>query len=107
MKSYGRLRVPVAILLALAVGPSVVAGGKPPGDLTGPWQLFLDDYLVLSKTNVLRRYHQFKKFKENPLVRVDKPWERDVVMVGTVLPNEDGIGLPHVLRKLGPEERPG
>src|SRR5262245_6240128 len=32
---------------------------KPLGDLTGPWQLFADDYLVASRTRVVRKYYTF------------------------------------------------
>ena len=62
-------------------------------DLSGPWQLFVDDHLVASKVNVTRRYHAFKKHPANPLVVVDKPWEHNVVNATTVLPNETGDGF--------------
>ncbi len=61
---------------------------RSPHDLTGPWQLFIDDYLIAAKKNVLRRYHSFNRYKRNPLVVVDKPWEHDLVMCLSVLPNE-------------------
>jgi len=62
-------------------------------NLVGPWQLFIDDHLVASKTNVLRRYHSFRKHPDNPLIVVDRPWEAHVVNNLSVLPGEDGTGL--------------
>lgn len=87
-------RVSVIVLMWLALDANLVPGTaqKAPGDLTGPWQLFIDDYLVASKANVVRRYHSFNKYKGNPLVVVDKPWENDLVMCLSVLPSEDGSG---------------
>ncbi|UCD27541.1 MAG: hypothetical protein JSV03_10520, partial [Planctomycetota bacterium] len=65
-------------------------------DLTGPWQLFVDDYLITTKTNVVRTYHPFEKYAGNPIMVADKPWkegeDRSYVTSGTVLPNEDGSG---------------
>ena len=61
-------------LVVLAVGPGVSiasAADRPVralGDLTGPWQLFVDDYLVAEKTNVVRAYHPFTKYAGNPVI---------------------------------------
>ena len=86
-------------LVVLAVGPGVSiasAADRPVralGDLTGPWQLFVDDYLVAEKTNVVRAYHPFTKYAGNPVLSPDKPWEgRRSYLYGSVLPNEDGNG---------------
>lgn len=71
------------------------AGGKARSlnDLTGPWQLFVDDHLVQSRENVVRTYHPFEKHPANPLLEADKPWEgKNVYVYGTVLPNESGSG---------------
>ena len=63
------------------------------GDLTGPWQLFVDDSLVSEKSHVIRRYHPFQKYVENPVLVGEKAWEGDKVFVyGTVLPSEDKEG---------------
>lgn len=63
------------------------------GDLTGPWQLFVDDSLVAKKTRVVRSYHAFTKHAKNPVLSPDKPWEgRRSYLYGTVLPNEKGDG---------------
>ncbi len=80
-----------ALVVLLARAPAASAD-KPLGDMTGDWRLFVDDYLVASKTNVERQYHPFQKHKANPLILPDQPWEKDVVSVNTVLPNEDGTG---------------
>jgi hypothetical protein len=38
-------------------------------------QLFLDDYLVASTTNVSRRIHRAEKSQSNPVIRQTEPWE--------------------------------
>jgi hypothetical protein len=80
-----------SLALALLTSPAAFAV-KSLGDLTGPWQLFMDDYLIGSKDSVLRRYHPFEKYTNNPIVVVDQPWEYTVVSCATVLPSEDGKG---------------
>lgn len=88
---------PVLSLLLLAVIglPSAAHGElvRATEQTTGPWQLFIDDYLIASKKNVVRRYHPFRKHPDNPLIRVDRPWEAHVVNAVTVLPGEDGTGF--------------
>lgn len=62
-------------------------------DLTGPWQLLVDNYLVDKKENIKRTYHPFTKHHSNPLLVADKPWEGSLSYAyGTVLPNEQGNG---------------
>ena len=62
-------------------------------DLTGSWQLFVDDYLVAETTNVSRSYYQFQKVSSEPVLEADQPWESDFVYTyGSVLPQEDGDG---------------
>lgn len=66
---------------------------QPLGDLTGSWQLFVDDSLVAAKTNVSRSYYQFQKVSSQPVLAADRPWESDFIYTyGTVLPQEDGDG---------------
>lgn len=66
---------------------------KSCGDLTGPWQLFVDGHLVERMDNVTRSYHAFTKHDGNPVMTADKPWEGSIVyLYGTVLPGEDGNG---------------
>ena len=59
------------------------------GDLSGPWQLFVDDYLIAEKTNVVREYHAFEKHPDNPVALVGgwMPGGR-----GSILPKQDGTG---------------
>jgi hypothetical protein len=60
---------------------------KSLGDLTGPWQLFVDDYLIDSRSRLTRRYHPFRKHDANPL-----NYKSNKIGRGTVLPNPDGKG---------------
>jgi len=63
------------------------------GDLSGPWQLMVDDYLEDDKQNLVRRYHPFQKHPANPVLKPDRPWEGQVAyLLGTALPAEDGQG---------------
>ena len=72
----GIFAVLVFCLLATAVTPPAVAERKKlPDELAGPWQLFIDDYLIAAKHNVQRRYHPFRKHPDNPLIVLDQPWE--------------------------------
>ena len=67
------------LLVVLALGPlaSIVDAADMPArgldDLTGPRQLFVDDYLVAEKTNVKRTYHRFTKYAGNPVLSASKP----------------------------------
>jgi hypothetical protein len=55
--------------------------------------LFIDDYLVASKHNVVRRYHPLQRQTGGPLIVVDRPWEAHVVNACSVIPTEDGNGF--------------
>jgi hypothetical protein len=81
------------LALSLCLSPLLVYGAKSLNELTGPWQLFVDDYLVASKDKVARTYHPFKKHPGNPIMVADQPWEHNVIASCTVLPNEDGSGF--------------
>lgn len=94
------------VLAVVVLGQPALGANKPLGDLTGPWQLFLDDGIVASKSNVQRHFHAFTKHKGNPLLVVDKPWERDVLMGFTVLPNADGSGYRMYYASWAPENDP-
>jgi len=78
--------------VAVLLSSHCVLAEKSLGDLTDRWELFLDDYLVASKNNVVRKYHEFKKHPMNPLVVSDQPWEGGMIRVNSVLPNENGDG---------------
>ena len=63
------------------------------GDLTGPWELVVDDHLIQEKQGLVRRYHPFRKHAGNPVLKPDRPWEGQVAyLLGTVLPFPDGQG---------------
>ena len=88
-----------SLLQITAVLALLLAFGLPCGaaasidDLTGPWQLLVDDYPVLTKSNVVRAYHPFQKHAGNPVMVPDQPWEQPLVyLYGTVLPNETRTG---------------
>ncbi len=87
------VRVLVLTGLAAATPPAAAVTIKSPQEMVGPWQLFIDDYLIASKKGVVRRYHPFEKRKGGPLLVVDRPWETDVVNACAVLPGEDGTGF--------------
>ena len=90
---HSTLRIYVAIILVpFLLSVKVVWGEKSLGDLTGPWELFVDDHLVAWKENIVRTYHPFKKHPGNPVVVSDQPWEGGMIRVNAVLPNEAGDG---------------
>lgn len=80
-------------LLAFALLASDAMASESLSDLTGAWQLLIDDFLVESKTDVTRTYHPFQKYAGNPVIEADQPWEgTNVYIYGTVLPTEAGAG---------------
>ncbi len=89
------LAVLLAPVLSLVSAPPSARGVevKSAEQMIGPWQLLVDDHLVASRKNVVRRYHEFTKHPGNPLIIVDKPWEAHVVAACTVLPEEQGPGF--------------
>ena len=92
-KNAPGLRILLAALLLCTLTGFLAAAPKSLGDLTGPWQLFLDDYLIQKKSGVVRRYHEFQKHASNPVLKPDQPWEGEVAyLFGSVLPNERRTG---------------
>lgn len=80
----------LAVVLSAASSATAV---EPLGDLTGPWQLLVDDHAVEQKPDLVRTYHPFQKYAGNPVIVGDKPWEGPIIYVyGTVLPNETHTG---------------
>ncbi len=97
----GRCWFVLAAALLTGVAPFPGRAAAALDELTGPWQLFVDDYPVAGKTNVVRVYHPFEKYGGNPVLVTDKPWEGPVYLYGTVLPTEDRTGYRmwyHTLR---------
>ncbi len=95
-----------SLLAALVTCAAVAEGTEPTDELAGPWQLFIDDYLIAAKQHVQRRYHPFRKHPANPLIVVDQPWEDNVVAACTVLPGEDGSGFRMYYYCWTPEKDP-
>lgn len=96
--------------LTIGVEPAPAESPVSMSDMTGPWQLFIDDHLIARKSDVVRTYHPFKKHPANPVIRPDKPWMDHVVKAGDVLPMEDGPGFRMwhscwTPRKLDPDKR--
>ena len=48
-------------------------------------QLFVDDYLVSSKSGLARQFHQPVKHLANPLLVSDRPWEGPHIWMGSVI----------------------
>jgi len=69
----GMLIVALLAPVLLIAAPQQAEVLRPRDNLTGPWQLFIDDYLIASKANIIRRYHGFQKYPGNPLIVVDRP----------------------------------
>jgi len=86
-----RIVATVVLMAATTWRPLAADGAEFLGDLTGPWQLFVDDYLVAARSNVVRTYHPFQKYGGNPVITPTEAWEDSIVYIyGTVLP--DGAG---------------
>ena len=82
------------LLLATAAHASPATGEtRSVSDMTGHWQLFVDDYLISSLENTTRVFHPFRKYEGNPVIKPDKPWEKDTVKLAMVLPNEERNGF--------------
>ncbi len=88
---YARALILVSLPLSLTTC-SHVFGQKPvSAELTGHWQLFVDDYLIESKGGVVRTYHPLIKHPGNPVLGMEGSWgEERTTPYGTVLPGEDG-----------------
>ncbi|MBN1346722.1 MAG: hypothetical protein JXQ73_28790 [Phycisphaerae bacterium] len=82
-----------AVCASTGSAPAAITAPRQLGDLTGPWQLFVDDGIVAEKTDLTRVYHAFDKHPANPVLKADKPWEGTTAYVyGTVLPADSGAG---------------
>ncbi len=96
----------VFLMLVVLLGPAAQQGRAAGSldDLTGPWQLFVDDFPVAGRTNVVRTYHPFQKYTNNPVLVTDRPWEGPVYLYGTVLPNETRTGYRMWYHTLRPDD---
>jgi len=98
MVSSDRIRkmLPIALVICTAASPTDAAAPKPKslGDLTGPWELMVDDHFIETRSALTRRYHAFQKHPANPVLKPDRPHEGEVAyLFGTVLPGPDGNGF--------------
>src|SRR5436190_7953697 len=80
----------IAISLCQFFTPAVCLRAEAPTSApieVGPQkQLFLDDYLVASSTNIVRRIHAAEKSKSNPVIRQTEPWEDPFnILYGSVI----------------------
>ncbi len=92
-------------VLACLVGSAAVQAQQSLGDLTGAWQLFLDDVAISTRSNVNRTYHAFEKYAGNPVLTPTKAWEDSIVYIyGTVLPAETGGGYRMWYHTMRPED---
>ena len=77
-----------ALALTLA---SLTASPPSPAMLGGEKWLFLDDYYVASRDNLVRQVHPAEKSPDNPVLWPEAPWESPVAIIyGSVL-HEDGL----------------
>jgi len=80
---------PVFFSLGFAVVLAASAGAAPI-TVDAKKQLFLDDYLIESMTNVERHIQPAEKFGANPVLRATEPWENGILLLyGSVLREGD------------------
>lgn len=89
-KTRFRLALFIALFLSAFLPASQLLGAGSPGsqpiDVGPRKQLFLDDYLVASTTNIVRRIHPAEKSKSNPVIRQTEPWEDPFnILYGSVI----------------------
>src|SRR5438552_3279315 len=82
----------LALLLVFSAPPCLRgdSSGGAPIELGPRKQLFLDDYLIASKTNVTLRIHPAEKSRDNPVIRQTEPWEDPFnIVYGSVIRDGD------------------
>ena len=106
MSGIGRV-VTFLFLSGWVWGSPQVPQPRSLGDLTGPWELVVDDHLIQEKQGLVRRYHAFRKHAANPVLEPDRPWEGQVAyLLGTVLPFPDGKGYRMWYHTANPDADP-
>jgi hypothetical protein len=74
-------------LIAAVVGFAVTGG--PVITLSHQKQLFLDDYIIESRTNIKRVIQTAQKYEGNPVLWATEPWEPELnVLYGSVIQDE-------------------
>ena len=78
----------LASLITAVVG--LAAMGQPIITVNRQKQLFLDDYLIESSTNITRKIHPARKFEGNPVLWPSESWEPEIaVLYGSVIQDGD------------------
>jgi hypothetical protein len=74
------------LLLPLLIASCLAAAAPEPIVIDSTHQLFLDDHLIASATNLKRAIHQPRKHESNPLLWPTEPWEPEMATVyGSVI----------------------
>ncbi|MCY4375396.1 MAG: hypothetical protein OXC31_16670, partial [Spirochaetaceae bacterium] len=47
--------------------------------------LFIDDRFVAETSGLTRRFHQARKCERNPVIRADRPWEKDAAFIDSAM----------------------
>ncbi len=103
LKCLRTITVAAAALSSITTGTALAQ--RSLGDLSGPWQLLVDDHSIEGKTAVTRTYHPFEKYAGNPVLLPTEAWEDSVTYIyGTVLPAEDTSGYRMWYHTLRPED---
>jgi len=76
---------------------AVAASGEPIV-LNQTKQLFLDDYLIASMDNVVRKIHPATKHPANPVIRPTEPWETNYVLIGSVIRDGEKFKMWYLAR---------
>jgi hypothetical protein len=79
-------------LIAAVVGFAVMA--EPVITLSHQKQLFLDDYIIKSRTNIERVIHPAQKYEGNPVLWATESWEPELnVLYGSVIQDEGKLKM--------------
>lgn len=79
----------IAVFLILAIC-SVVKGAGKPIEIGNYHQMFIDDHLIAKTDNITRRLRPVDKHPDNPVVRADRPWERNLATAqGSVIYDDE------------------
>ena len=78
------------LMLQVALPIALAAQSNPHVVLDSTKQLFLDDWLIESQSNVTRRIHEARKSPDNPVLWPSEEWEGKVAVVyGSVMRDDD------------------
>ncbi len=88
-----RFWLAAGVWAVLWAGAGPAAAQRSLNDLSGPWQLLVDEHLVASRSGLTRTFHPFVKNGPSPILTATKAWEGHLIYIyGTVLPSEAGGG---------------